>query len=77
MVNMNSEAVEFEIKRLQDCCEEYRKRIATLESGSCRFHCRVRRDIWKAGLVVGFTWDGEGTHEEQYTKWRNQNDGNK
>ena len=34
MTNMNAEAVEFEIKRLRDCCKSYRERIAELED-----HC--------------------------------------
>jgi len=63
----------YEIKRLND-------RIASLEDGECRFHCRVRSAMWKAG----FKWEQEhwpGLHrasadqiEEQYQLWRNQHD---
>lgn len=50
------------------------KRIESLEEGECRFHCRMRKDMWVSGLVVGFTWDGEGTYEEQYIKWRTEHE---
>lgn len=63
----------YEIKRLND-------RIKSLEEGECRFHCRVRADMWKAG----FAWEQEhwpGLHRatpeqitEQYDLWRNQHD---
>ena len=52
-------------------------RVVSLEEGECRFHCRMRKDMWKAGLAWGFVWDGEGTHDEQYIKWRTQHDDGK
>ncbi len=50
------------------------RRVVNLEEGECRFHCRMRKDMWLAGMEVGFLWDGEGTYEEQYKKWREQHD---
>lgn len=59
---------------------ESRREIAALKAGACRFHCRVRADMWKAG----FAWEQEhwpGLHRatpeqitEQYNLWRNQHD---
>ena len=63
----------YEIQRLE-------KKIEALEAGACRFHCRVRAAMWKAG----FRWEQEhwpGLHratmeqiDEQYDLWRNQHD---
>ena len=58
-----------EIKRLND-------RIASLEDGECRFHCRVRSAMWKAG--GRYVWDqwqklGPPTDdhlEQMYQQWR-------
>lgn len=61
--------------------ERLKLRIKSLEAGECRFHCRVRADMWKAG----FNWEQTmwpGLHratpeqvDEEYNKWRNQHEG--
>ncbi len=58
-----------EIKILND-------RIKSLEEGECRFHCRMRKDMWKEG----YTWRAAESTEivylsdacltDQYNEWR-------
>ena len=48
--------------------------IETLENGACRFHCRVRADMWKAGFNWGFNRPGVGDADEEYNNWRTQHD---
>jgi len=58
-----------------------RHKVVSLENGACRFHCRMRKDMWKAGFrwcmkyfysVVGEMPDCDV--EKQYNIWR-ANDG--
>lgn len=59
----------YEIQRLND-------RIKSLEEGECRFHCRMRKDMWKAGFK--WAWDGadvtdlkfDADPDVEYTNWR-------
>lgn len=63
MVNMNSEAVEFEIKRLQDCCEAYQQHLdeiivvlgskGVLPSGITEAVERLVREKGEMQLVAG------------------------
>ena len=61
-----------EIKILND-------RIASLEEGECRFHCRMRKDMWKAGF--NWAWEADVTDDDfdadadqEYNHWRRQHD---
>ena len=61
----------YEIKRLEE-------RIASLEEGECRFHCRMRKDMWKAGGVFVFeNWHkcarpADKHLEVLYRQWRRE-----
>ena len=63
----------YEIKRLND-------RIKSLEEGECRFHCRMRKDMWKAGgHYIFMNWHKlgaptDGHLDQLYTEWRKEND---
>lgn len=52
------------------------RRIKELEEGECRFHCRMRKDMWKAGgRYVWEHWNKlgrpAGVHLDQmYKEWR-------
>ena len=53
------------------------KRIESLEEGECRFHCRMRKDMWKSGFrwcMKHFNWADGIDVDNQYTKWRTQHD---
>ena len=47
MANMNAEAVQFEIDRLQECCEQYRVEIAAL-----RRELQDKRAIIASQLII-------------------------
>lgn len=52
-------------------------RVRSLEEGECRYHCRVRADMWKAGFVEGegnldFEENPMRTPDEAYELWRNK-----
>lgn len=56
--------------------ERLRKRVADLEAGECRLHCRVRADMWKAG--GRYVWDhweklarpADCHLDQMYDQWR-------
>ena len=53
------------------------RRIVNLEEGECRFHCRMRKDMWKAGFrwcMKHFNWADGIDVDKQYIKWRTQHD---
>jgi len=62
-----------EIKILND-------RIKSLEEGECRFHCRMRKDMWKAGGVFVFeNWHkcarpADKHLEVLYRQWRREDE---
>lgn len=50
-------------------------RVKSLSEGECRFHCRVRADMWKTGVVYGRD-HLQLTPEEAYKEWRKTHDEN-
>lgn len=42
MANMNAEAIEFEIERLQECCAQYRDDIKTLTTENRRYKAMLK-----------------------------------
>lgn len=61
----------------KDEIQRLNERIKSLEEGECRFHCRLRKDMWKAGFDWGFARPGVGDPDEEYTKWREQHENDK
>jgi len=63
-------------RKLRDCAktiEDLELEILSLENGSCRFHCRVRADMWKAGFGLGMraAYDNANTDPDKaYITWR-------
>jgi hypothetical protein len=57
------EGQRYEIKKLNE-------RIEALEEGECRFHCRMRADMWKAGFK--WAWDGANVTDPKFDADPNQ-----
>ena len=60
----------YEIQRLNE-------RIKSLEDGACRFHCRMRKDMWKAGYKDAIANQDIGGDipedaDEAYNEWRKE-----
>lgn len=55
------------------------RRVVSLEEGECRFHCRMRKDMWKAGYLWRTTQVDKSLVDDrhltaQYNNWRTQHD---
>lgn len=62
-------------RELRSEVRELRHRVNSLEEGECRFHCRMRKDMWKAGGAFVFEHRGavqptDQHLEEMYKQWR-------
>lgn len=65
---------------LKDEVEKLRKHIAGLEDGACRYNCRTKATMWKAG--GRYVWDhwnklsppADIHLDEMYEQWRKEND---
>jgi hypothetical protein len=59
---------------------ELNHRIKSLEEGACRFHCRMRKDMWCAGgKYVYEHWHNlerpmDKDIQNLYNEWRTQHD---
>ena len=58
------------------------RRIVNLEEGECRFHCRMRKDMWKAGYLWRTTQIDKSLVDDrhltaQYNNGRSQHDNKK
>jgi hypothetical protein len=55
------------------------KRIAALEEGTCRYHCRTRSAMFKAGAIFVFeNWNkcarpSNKALDQLYDEWRKEN----
>lgn len=67
------------LREASDYIVNLEKCVESLEGGSCRYNCRKRKDMWKAGFDWALqkwiaTSEISGSVEEEYLKWRKHDD---